>query len=339
MKAIARKILPVLFVAVLLSSTVLVMLGHAQDEFGTETTTFLYIAPNPVGVGQTVSILGWIQPDPPEGEVFSGLMLKIWAPYDDVEFPQTIGPLNTDFDGYVNIEYVPDVDGKYRLILYFPGNLFESETYIGSQSATFYLTVQQDAVPVGPIVPPGGTVTPGDHVTVFPDPEESRVSLYFEHIASSGTASVSKTTTPPAGVPPLPWILGFYYDFDVTFTFTGPVVVGLPYDETLPNENLLSMWHYEGGVVGDVTGDYKVDWRDLLRIALALGSTPGTRRWNSACDLNGDNRVNLVDLLIAMRNYGQNARAWVDVTTHVDIDLNIVFGSTTNFPPFGIRYK
>ena len=97
------------------------------------------------------------------------------------------------------------------------------------------------------------------------------------------------------------------------------------------------MWHNEGGVVGDVNGDEKVDWRDLLRITLALGSTPGTRRWNSACDLNGDNQVNLADLYMALTHYGEATRAWVDVTTNVDTAENIVYGSTNNFPPFGIR--
>ena len=38
-----------------------------------------------------VSVLAWIQPDPPEEEVFSGLTLDIWAPDGD-EFP-TFGPL------------------------------------------------------------------------------------------------------------------------------------------------------------------------------------------------------------------------------------------------------
>lgn len=337
MKAAARKILPLLFVTVLLSSTLLVMHVHAPTSV--TTTSSLYIAPNPVGVGQQVSAVAWIQPDPPAGEFFTD-SFEIILTLPDGTSNDYLGPadVKTDGNGAFYFDYTPYVLGTHTFALHFLGETLsagiDSVTYdyLPSNSAPVSLKVQDTAVP------PGVPVVPGDDVTIHPDPEELRISLHFDQIMSPGTATVLKTATPPSGVQPLTGILGPYYDFEVTFAFTDPVEVGLPYDEGLTNEELLSMWHYEGGVVGDVNGDNKVDWRDLLRITLALGSTPGMRRWDSACDLNSDNRVNLADLRVALGNYGQNTRTWVDVTTYVDTNLNIVYGSTTNFPPFGIRY-
>jgi hypothetical protein len=247
--------------------------------------------------------------------------------------------VQTDGNGAFHFDYTPYVVGTHTFVLHFLGETISAGidsityNYLPSNSAPFYLTVQDTTVP------PGVPVIPGDDVTVHPDPEDLRISLHFDQITSTGTATVLKTATPPAGVPLLTGIIGLYYDFEVTFTFAGPVVVGLPYAEGLANEETLSMWHYEGGVVGDVNGDGKVDWRDLLRITFALGSRPGTRRWNPTCDLNGDNRVDFSDLLIALRSYGGIARTWVDITVDVDTANNIVYGSTTSFPPFGIRYR
>jgi len=308
------------------------MVGHAQTF---ATTASLYIAPNPVGAGQAASGIALIQPDPPTGRIFANLTLTVTRPDGP---PVTLGPFSTDAQGVCRFTYVPAVVGTFGFVLHFPGQTFVIDeiegptyTYAPDDSDIFYLVVQEPSVPLE--VP----VVPGVDVTVYPDPSDPKVTLHFEEVTSTGTAAVSKTVAPPAGVSPLDGIIGFYYDFDVTFTFTGPVEVGLPYDGGLPNEEILLMWHYEGGVVGDVNGDDKVDWRDLLRITLALGSTPGTRRWNSACDLNGDNRVTLADFYMALTHYGEGTRAWVDVTTYVDMAANIVYGSTNNFPPFGIR--
>jgi hypothetical protein len=181
------------------------------------------------------------------------------------------------------------------------------------------------------------TIPPGDNVTVYPDPEDPRVSLTFEHIITSGTVTATKTPEPPEGVLPLPGIIGLYYDFEVTFTFTGTVQVSIPYDDTnLPKpENELTLWHYNGPVVGDVNADGKVDLRDIAIIALALGTRPGSRRWNPAYDLNIDGRIDLRDLLITLRNLGETS--WVNVTTAIDTVNNVIFGETPNFPPFGVR--
>jgi hypothetical protein len=60
-------------------------------------------------------------------------------------------------------------------------------------------------------------------------------------------------------------------------------------------------------LAGDVTiiPRYKVDGRDLTIIALALGSSPGSPNWNPAADINGDNKVDAKDIILAAKNFGK----------------------------------
>jgi hypothetical protein len=55
------------------------------------------------------------------------------------------------------------------------------------------------------------------------------------------------------------------------------------------------------GCVGDVNGDGKVNWVDLFIVISAQGTRPGDRCWNPAADVNGDLHVDLGDLLIVMK--------------------------------------
>jgi hypothetical protein len=79
-----------------------------------------------------------------------------------------------------------------------------------------------------------------------------------------------------------------------------------------------------------------VNWKDILLILQAMGSTPGSPRWNPNCDLNHNNKVDLGDLAIALRNYGKTSQ-WVDITIYVDTVNQIVYGSTNHFSCFGIH--
>jgi hypothetical protein len=51
---------------------------------------------------------------------------------------------------------------------------------------------------------------------------------------------------------------------------------------------------------GDVNGDGKVNLKDLVLLAKALGTRPGQPRWNPAADLDRDGDVDLVDGAIAL---------------------------------------
>jgi len=65
----------------------------------------------------------------------------------------------------------------------------------------------------------------------------------------------------------------------------------------------------EGTVIvtipGDITGDYRCNYKDLGILAVAYGSDPTKPNWNPYADINGDDRVNYKDLGILAVNYGK----------------------------------
>ena len=54
---------------------------------------------------------------------------------------------------------------------------------------------------------------------------------------------------------------------------------------------------------GDVNGDNTINLADLMAIAAAWRSTPGSSNWNPNADLNGDGAVNLSDWMIVVKNW------------------------------------
>ena len=59
-------------------------------------------------------------------------------------------------------------------------------------------------------------------------------------------------------------------------------------------------------LIGDINGDGKVSLADLVILALAYGSTPGSPNWTPYADFNGDGKVNLADLVLLALHYGQH---------------------------------
>lgn len=59
-------------------------------------------------------------------------------------------------------------------------------------------------------------------------------------------------------------------------------------------------------ISGDINGYGSVDINDLNRVADACGSTPHKSQWNEETDLNRDNIVDVLELFIVGKNYGQN---------------------------------
>jgi hypothetical protein len=83
------------------------------------------------------------------------------------------------------------------------------------------------------------------------------------------------------------------------------------YASTVPGEvNTMNNTFNDGNVtvtiLGDVNGDFKVTLADLVLLANAYNSQPGSPKWNPNADLNADGVVSLTDLVLMAVHYGQH---------------------------------
>jgi len=178
-------------------------------------------------------------------------------------------------------------------------------------------------------------VPAGSNVQVTPTPT---LSLTFSQVLTAGIATAATSATPPAGVPPLPGEITSYYNIQTTAIFTNMVTVAITYNPnglSIAQQEKLRMDQTDGLPLGDVNKDGVVNAKDLALALLALGSTPGSPRWNPNADLNHDGKVTREDVNIVLQNMGKGT--WTDITVRVDIQNHIVYGATDHFSYFGVH--
>jgi len=128
------------------------------------TFAFINVAPNPAGVGQTVTVGFWIQVPPPTaqaqfGDRWAGFTVKVTKPDGTTE---TLGPFTSDATGGTSTRYTPSQLGNYTFVFSFPGqtlagnNLPPGATnpmigdYYEPSTAKTTLTVQQEPISIIP---------------------------------------------------------------------------------------------------------------------------------------------------------------------------------------------
>jgi outer membrane protein assembly factor BamB len=176
MKKIQNKTMTTLITFILMltimATSVLVALPSANAHTPAWTIpTYAYITvnPSPVGVGQTVAVVMWLNIMPPTaagvgGDRWRDLKLEITKPDQS---KVTLGPFVTDAVGSAYASYTPDETGIYSLLFKFPGQVcslngpsgipgstsdYINDTYLAS-NATATLIVQQEPID-SPIVYP-----------------------------------------------------------------------------------------------------------------------------------------------------------------------------------------
>ena len=133
--------------------------------------TYLYItaAPNPVGIGQQITCVFWINWLPPTAAGSAG---DRWYFYLDITKPdnttQTVGPLTSDPVGGSYYTLTPDTTGTYKITARFgpqvltgsngtgiPGTMtsaYINDTFLASSNSAEF-TVQDQPLPATPIYP------------------------------------------------------------------------------------------------------------------------------------------------------------------------------------------
>ena len=155
---------------------------YYADPYTVTTTADLTIVPNPVGVGQQLQIMAWINPIPPFSgleQPYEGLTIDITRPDGGHE---TIGPF--DSDGYGYFAFTPTQLGTYSFQLNFPGADYQDGTliYLPSQSPQYSIIVQEEPVSIpSPPPPPDlwlASGPEGSGHTPYMEYRKSKIYLY-----------------------------------------------------------------------------------------------------------------------------------------------------------------
>jgi hypothetical protein len=126
------------------------------------TSSFIHVAPDPAGIGQTVTVGFWINEPPPTasgpyGDRFGNITVKMTLPDATT---QTLGPFTTDDTGGTYTTITPTQIGTYTFQMFFagwtltdnnarpgaPSSPFKGDVMLPSTSSIVTLTVQQEPV-------------------------------------------------------------------------------------------------------------------------------------------------------------------------------------------------
>jgi hypothetical protein len=78
---------------------------------------------------------------------------------------------------------------------------------------------------------------------------------------------------------------------------------GVPGETDL--ENNVCLIEVKVNMIGDVNGDGKVNIVDIYMVAKAFGSNRGDQRYRLDCDLNRDDVINITDIWSIAKNFGK----------------------------------
>jgi hypothetical protein len=219
-------------------------------------------------------------------------------------------------------DFIPDL-GNHVSAIVVDGHYMSSF----AQSYTFFNVTADHTIEVSFSSDGTATVPAGNDVTVF---LASGAGLTFGD-TGGGVATGELEIDYPVGTYAVVW------DINVTFAFTGEVLVILLYDDTGLNEteeSNLRLIRGESieGISSDVNKDLVVDGTDVSIVANAVKQGYW---YDPQLDINNDGFVNEEDVHIVNENKGTILE---DITDGIDTDLNIIWGTTDQFSIFGVHF-
>jgi len=222
---------------------------------------------------------------------------------------------------------------------------YQNETGIDGISDTPYVidVYNQDRYPLMGLT--GSSTATGEKVTVFPTLD---VCIIYWKVLIAGRTTISRTGTGPSPPAGRQW-LDKLYDIQTTASISGKITIKIIYlDGGLSSQEeqslLLAHWMLQGDITGP-TGvpDGVVDIRDIALIAVHFGEDvpPAPPK----CDITGpianvpDGKIDIRDIALAALNFGNNQPEWINITTHLDTENNMIFGETSRLSIFGVHFN
>lgn len=146
-----------LIATILLISMVSTMIIPAAKATDFPTYAFLSAAPNPVGIGQNVLIVMWVDLLPRNAYNSSQVATAYWKGYTlEITKPDgTTEKMVSDSDPVAShyVNYVPAMTGNYTLQFTYPGETVGTAVMIGSKSPIITLEVTNEPVTNWPAAP------------------------------------------------------------------------------------------------------------------------------------------------------------------------------------------
>lgn len=130
--------------------------------------------------------------------------------------------------------------------------------------------------------------------------ETFNVTVYYDTV-TIGTQTVANLTVGSAITLTFTWNTMVVPAGSYLISTTATTVPG----ETNTGDNSYVYGYIIETILGDVTGEGKVDILDIATIASAYGSYPGHPKWKPNADLDNNNRIDILDIAKAAKNYGK----------------------------------
>jgi hypothetical protein len=172
LKNLKNGTLAILIIAILATSTGTLLVQNTSAHTPSQTIqmyAFVNVAPNPAGLGQTVTVGFWLNEPPmtangPYGDRFGPFTINVVKPDGTNE---TLGPFISDDTGGTATRYTPTQLGEYKFQMLYPGQTLTgssnnpsasgtsgisnpgwvNDTMLPAVSPIAILTVQQESVP------------------------------------------------------------------------------------------------------------------------------------------------------------------------------------------------
>jgi PKD repeat protein len=91
--------------------------------------------------------------------------------------------------------------------------------------------------------------------------------------------------------------------------YTIVAIAEIGFDSNVTNNILEGRPDITVRIPGDLNGDNKVDMKDVLSVSLAFGQTCDQPKWNPGADINNDGKIDVKDFFVTVLNFGKRASA------------------------------
>jgi hypothetical protein len=142
-----------------------VFISTAQAATITTSFSDISITPNSSGLGQQITIVTTLSPEPPSGYSYHGIQFNV---IDSNGNYRCIGTSNAQpGSGTVYFYWIPDILGRYQVLIYYRGETLAGNVYAGCQRNGSYFFVDPSLpsvtpTPIPTTTPPTETTSPSN---------------------------------------------------------------------------------------------------------------------------------------------------------------------------------